>query len=391
MANRWLILAILTFSRTVMGFQFQTVAAVSASLTADLHYSFATIGTLVGLYLLPGVAIALPGGLIGQYFGDKRVACAGLLAMTLGSTAMALSDNTGLLTMGRIMSGCGAVFFNILVAKMVTDWFQEKEIVTALGVLVTSWPLGIALALVSIPPLVAFTSWQIGMWSAAALSCIALLGVVIVYQPPAGAAKRTAGWRIQLVRHEFVLATLSGLVWAFFNMGLIVLLTFGPAWLIVGGTGSTAASALVSIVSWVAIPAITLGALIAERIRRPDWTMLGCLLLEAACILSLPLAGASIPLLAVIGVFFGPPAGLIMALPAEAAPQERRAVVMGVYYTWYYVGMGVIPAFAGFVRDVSGSATAPIYLGGTMFILSASAAVLFRFVQLRSRLPHSIA
>lgn len=40
-----------------------------------------------------------------------------------------------------------------------------------------------------------------------------------------------------------------------------------------------------------------------------------------------------------MGLLFGPPGGLIMALPGEA---ERRAIAMGIYFTCYHAGMGVL-------------------------------------------------
>jgi len=72
MYERWLILAVLTFARTVMGFQFQSVAAVSSYLIDQYQMSYAVLGTLIGLYLFPGTAVAIPGGLLAQRFGDKR-------------------------------------------------------------------------------------------------------------------------------------------------------------------------------------------------------------------------------------------------------------------------------------------------------------------------------
>ena len=58
MRERWLILTVLTFARTVMGFQFQSVAAVSPFLLDQFQLSYAALGSLIGLYLLPGVAVA---------------------------------------------------------------------------------------------------------------------------------------------------------------------------------------------------------------------------------------------------------------------------------------------------------------------------------------------
>src|SRR6185503_16228959 len=78
MANRWGILAALSFARVGMGFQFQTVAATAPLLSDRLGFDRAQIGWLIGLYLLPGVLVALPGGMLGARFGDKRMALIGL-------------------------------------------------------------------------------------------------------------------------------------------------------------------------------------------------------------------------------------------------------------------------------------------------------------------------
>ena len=54
-ANRWVALAVLTFARTAMGFQFQSVGAVSPLLMERLHIVNAELGWLIGLFSLPGV------------------------------------------------------------------------------------------------------------------------------------------------------------------------------------------------------------------------------------------------------------------------------------------------------------------------------------------------
>ena len=77
MGNRWSVLAVLFFIRATMAVQFQSVAAVAPLLSADFGVSLADIGILVGLYFVPGVLLALPGGAIGQRFGDKKTVLLG--------------------------------------------------------------------------------------------------------------------------------------------------------------------------------------------------------------------------------------------------------------------------------------------------------------------------
>jgi hypothetical protein len=45
MRDRWLILAVLTFARTAMGFQFQSVAAVSPFLLDHFQMSYAALSS----------------------------------------------------------------------------------------------------------------------------------------------------------------------------------------------------------------------------------------------------------------------------------------------------------------------------------------------------------
>jgi MFS family permease len=223
MRNRWLILAVLTFGRAAMGFQFQSVAAVSPFLLDRFQMSYAVLGTLVGLYLVPGIAVALPGGVLAQRFGDRRVICLALAAMTLGGALMGVAENYGALSAGRIVSGVGAVVLNVLVTKMVTDWFQGREIVTALGILITSWPLGIAMALVVLPVLTQTFAWPAAMYVPAAVCGAALALVAACYRKPILAdASEPAGVQFILTGREVTLATLAGLVWTFYNIGLII-------------------------------------------------------------------------------------------------------------------------------------------------------------------------
>ena len=378
MSERWLMLAVLTFARTTMGFQFQSVAAVSAPLIDQFAFSFAALGTLIGLYLLPGAAAALPGGLLAQRFGDKRIAVLGLAAMTLGGLLMTFTDNVGVLTAGRILSGGGAVFLNVVVTKMVTDWFAGAEMTTAFGFFVSSWPLGIALGLVLLPSLAAALGWQAAMAVPAVASALALILIALVYRAPATRALEAARFTFGLTLRQSTLAVVAGLIWTFYNVGFIIIPAFGPAYMIASGYGPAAAGALVSTITWIILPAIPLAAFVAQRFGGADLAMHGSFLLVAGAIALVAIFGPSLPAFAIIGLLFAPPAGLIMTVPAQAAPPERRAVVMGIYFTCYYIGMGVLPGLAGYLRDVTGNAATPLWFAAAMMLVATLMLLLFR-------------
>ncbi|MFN7308952.1 MAG: hypothetical protein ACK5TQ_20575, partial [Acetobacteraceae bacterium] len=64
---RWPILALLFFCRTSLGFQFQTMGSAAPGITAEIGLSLTEIGSLIGLFMLPGVFLSIPSGYAARY------------------------------------------------------------------------------------------------------------------------------------------------------------------------------------------------------------------------------------------------------------------------------------------------------------------------------------
>jgi MFS family permease len=385
MQRLWLILATLTLARITMGFQFQSIAAVGPVLTSDAIVTHSELGILIGLYLLPGALFALPGGWLGKRFGDKAVVLVGLAMMTLGGVLLALSEAYEMMFLGRLISGLGAVLFNVLVTKMVTDWFAEHRIATAMGILISSWPLGIAIALLIMGPLEGMIGLQLTFFIPVVLCVIALLLIALIYNAPAGSDKTRAlsGERLpgRLTAYEFRGVVLGGCVWCFYNIAFILPLSFGPEYLITRGVELGTAGAIVSFTSWLFIPALPLGAWMAERIGRPFMTLVVIFITIAALILMIPFTSSFSVVFIMLGIVFAPAGGLIMALPAQVLRPENRALGMGIFFTIYYLGMGIFPVIAVYALDLSGNPVAPLILAGVVILLAVVALVWFRLNQ----------
>jgi len=59
--HRWFVMGIIFLARTTMATQFQPIAPVASLLIADLGISYAEVGLLIGLYVLRGTVLVLPG------------------------------------------------------------------------------------------------------------------------------------------------------------------------------------------------------------------------------------------------------------------------------------------------------------------------------------------
>jgi len=358
--------------------QFQTVASTGPFLIDALSIDFASLGLLIGLYMLPGVVIALPGGMLGQRFGAKRVVLAGLVLMALGGALMGLGSSFGTAVAGRIVSGTGAVLLTVLVSKMITDWFAGREIVTAMSIVIVSWPFGLAVGLVTYGALASASGWRAVMFFGALAATAAFVLIALFYRDPPGIAGRSSGsFRVGLTRREWLLVLIAGSIWGLFNVGYIVLISFAPDLFTARGYSLPEASSIVSIIGWVLIPLIPFTGLLVERVGRPNAFMIGGFLVAAAAASVLPFMNAPLTAFGVLAVGIGVPAGLIMALPAQVLRPESRAGGMGVFFTCYYVAMAILPGAAGLARDLSGSAAAPALFAAAMTLLCALGLMLF--------------
>jgi MFS family permease len=126
--TRWLILAMLFTCRTGLGLQFQTLGSVSGSLATDLGFSYVEIGTLIGLFILPGLLLSLPVGYAGRYLSDRTLVALGLVFLAAGGAIAAVAQGFGLLALGRIAAGVGFACSTIYFIKMVADWLPARSL-----------------------------------------------------------------------------------------------------------------------------------------------------------------------------------------------------------------------------------------------------------------------
>ena len=384
--ERWLILAVLFLARTAMAFQFQAVAALSSSVITDFNIDYTQFGLLIGLYLSPGIVIAYPGGLLGQYFGDKRIAVFGMALMVAGGSLSASGEYPVVLG-GRLISGVGAVLLNVLLTKMTIDWFIGREIGTALAILVSSWPVGIAVALVTLPWFAVHTSAAAGFASTAAVAAMVVVLVVAIYRVPPAAvplqrSNRQKHPRLSL--GEFGLVSLAGGVWMLFNVGYILVVSFGPALLVSNGLSQADAGLMTSLVAWAIIITIPLGGVLIDQIGHATTLMIASFAAFGFGAMLVPTT-LSPALMTFVGAVAGLPAGAMMVLPGEVLRPQNRAAGMGVCYTGYYAGMALLTPAAGILRDASGAPGAPLLLAGVLELAALAVLVLLRLSQRRFR------
>ncbi|MEL7524309.1 MAG: MFS transporter [Pseudomonadota bacterium] len=378
---RWRMLALLFFARIALGFQFQTAASVGGDLVTAFGIDYSDVGFLIGLFMVPGLFLALPAGALGQFLPDRILAFAGLSALALGGLLSGFGPGPVTIGFGRLVAGAGFLFSTLYFTKMVADWFEGREISTAMSILVMSWPFGIAMGQVGHAYLADLQDWRLPFVVASLYCAAAAAGVLLFYRAPVDRAAASAAGSNRLSWREWQLILLAGIAWGVFNAGYVVYLSFAPLKLEELGHGSLQAAALVSVASWIMIFSGAACGQIVDRFNHRNLVLIVCMTSAIVSFWLMGRPGTGLAASLLFGLVAMAPAGVIMALAGEAVAPARRALGMGIFFTVYYAIMAAGPPLAGWIYERAATAGASLGLGMGLFALVIPVALMFRLVQ----------
>jgi len=158
----------------------------------DLMQAFGATGTLVGLlsatYFYSYSGFMLPGGLLIDALGARRVVAAGSAVMGLGTLAMAAAETSAMLFAGRFVIGAGATVTFIGAMKLGAAWFPPERFGTISALTATVGVLGSLIANAPLAMLVAWVGWRGAFWILGAATLVgAALCLAVVRDAPEGA------------------------------------------------------------------------------------------------------------------------------------------------------------------------------------------------------------
>jgi MFS family permease len=384
MPTRWLILLVLFFARFAMAAQFESIGSLAPLLHETDGLTLSDIGLLIGLYLVPGAALALPGGAIARALGDKRTMLLSLVMM-IGGGLLATRFDWQAQFLARLLCGAGGVVLTVAASKAIVDLFSGRELATALGMFVNSWPAGIAVALVSLPAL----GERYGLYAASLMNVVlpALAFLAIALFVPGRnqgrRAQQSHGWPSGPAIAALIAA---GAIWGIMNAAFATLFGFGPILLAERGLPASSASSMVSTVLWMTIIAIPLGGILADRVPRSQTIILAGIGVGTILTFFATRTDQTLLTFAALGLVAGMPAAAVMSLPSRVLTEDTRAAGMGFFYTAYYLLMMLLPPLQGFAAKFYDSTSITFDIAGIALLLAAPMLLVFDKLAAQQRL-----
>ena len=216
-----LILAAVALARIGFGYQYQTVATLGPDLMRLFGLDYATLGTLIGAFMLLGGFVALPlrparrgGSAIGWCWAR------GWRSDDGGPAAQRAGRRPGRDRRRPCIAGVGAVAMIVLQNKVIADWFTGRRFMWAISVSVARLPdRHRARAAHPAAAGCARIGWQAAFLSDAVPMAVALVLFLASFRPAPHAAPVPRRFSLPSGR-ECLLLVIAGLIWTAYTGGL---------------------------------------------------------------------------------------------------------------------------------------------------------------------------
>jgi MFS family permease len=331
-ANPWLILAV-AFLVSVAAVMAQFAAPPLMPILMDqFGVGIGEASSLMSIFSITGLLLALPAGLVLQRFGPLVTGAIAMLSVIAGCVLAATTDDYGVLLISRAVQGVGTGLIGVTAPAVVAAAFPPERRGTPMGIWAMWVPVGGLIMYLVAPTLAAAYGWAAAWWLAAAVAAVGLVAYTVVLrragmtgagQGSGSSAEAVAELRAGLGGRDVWLLVLS---FALFAMAASAPNTFTTTFLAEErGLDLTAASLLAGLILAGAAIGSILGGTVSDRIGSRRRVIAGGLVLLAA-LLALPFLadGALIPVsLLCLGLAVGAVPAAVFASVPEVVPHPH--------------------------------------------------------------------
>jgi len=368
LGERWRILATVFLCAFAFLFSMQVAPPLIPAIIKDFSLSYAAASGVMLFIALPALVIAIPGGILADRYGKKRICLIGLGLVCLGNLLTAVAPSFAVLQAGRAVVGFGGALILSAAPPLIFQWFSGRELNLAMGIWAINMPLATVLSFNLVGRIETAYGWQVSFWIATILTALVIVVFSIVIKE-----KKATPVTFSLAALRRIPIWILAFIWGSFNMAVLSLTTWGKTLFIdFKGFSPVQADFLAGLVMLLAFTTPLTGYL-AGRLGRRRLLILISLVGIVVCFTLLPLLGnvLAIVLLVMLGLFAALAPPCIFMLPPELVGQENAGLGFGVLNTALNLGVVLGPLIVGLVLDSTNSEAAVFFTMAAFAALGA--------------------
>ena len=370
---RWFILAVVYLSILAFTFIFQSIPPVLPLIISELHLTYAQSGLFMSLFALPGLFISLLGGFLSDRYGMRPLGMGCFLLMIGGTLLVGLGMDLRILWLGRITAGIGGLTLSVLLPKLLSQWFKDKELGLAMGIFNTGVPLGSVICFGLFGNIASLWGWRFPILLTGAYSLLTSVLFLTFYNLP-------SSHRMENPRPSGIYSSLKemglpiwwvGLSWLWFNAAFVSFATFAPNFFLQKGYTIEQSGFLIGIPLLGSLFLSPPTGYLVDRFRHQEWFIgIGGIALSILT-LSFNFSSSFLLLVTLMAAFSATIPSPIYSLPPEILKSENVGLGFGVISTCSSVGLFAAPYLVGKAKDLTSSFSWSFILISLFFLLTA--------------------
>ena len=370
---RWVILVIVYLSILAFTFLLQSIPPILPLIISELQLTYAQAGLLMSLFAFPGLFISLLGGFLSDRYRMRPLGTGCFLLMIGGTLLVGFGPDLRILWLGRILAGIGALTLSVLLPKLLSQWFQKKELGLAMGIFNTGVPLGSIICFGLFGKIGSLWGWRVPILLTGVYSLLTAILFLSFYQLPSSQTleNEKEGGLYRSLKEMGYPIWWVGLSWLWFNAAFISFATFAPNFFVQKGYSIEQGGFLTGIPLLGSLFfSAPIGYLI-DRFRHQGWLIgIGGIALSVL-VLSFNFSSSFLLLVAFMGLFSAMIPAPIYSLPPEILKPQNVGLGFGVISTCSSAGLFLSPYLVGKVRDLTGSDFGSFHSISLFFLLTA--------------------
>jgi MFS family permease len=348
-------------------------AVMTSELMRDFGISAGQLGNLAAFYFYAYVLMQIPTGVLVDSWGARRLLIVGSLLAATGCVIFGMTDNLGLASAGRAITGGATAVGWVVTLKLATHWFPARRFATLSGIGLMIGNLGALVAQVPLRILVEHFGWRsVSIASGGVMVLMGVLAWAVVRDDPSARGYQShAPAALRSTNHIPLLTLLAGFkdVFRYRNTWLIFIaqggfvggiLSFAGLWgvpfiKLKYGIPLTNAAAVCSVMVVFFAAGCPVSGYLSDRIgaRKPVY-LAGILTATLGWIALFFIPGLPLPLFAAIGAVTAFASGanvLAFAYGKESVPSKFLGTISGAINVGNMLGPTLLQPGIGLMLD----------------------------------------
>ena len=353
---RWTILGITYLVMLSFAVAYHSIPPVLPLIMKELQLSHAQGGFLMSVFALPGIVVALLSGMISDRDGISRVGWISITLMVLGTLISATSRTYVYLLLGRTITGIGGLAISVPLYSLLSQWFMEKELGLAMGILNTSYPLGTFLSFNIFGYLGMTLTWRAPIWVSFGTGVLSLLGFLLFCREPQRHEETSrAPFSFSMILGIGLPIWLLAFSWTSFESVIISFLTFGPDYFLGKGLSLAIASAFPALIMSAHVIFQPFAGWLLDRLGKEEYFIgTGGFFMAILMIVMTGEHESYLILIILLSIFSSiVPTPVFAFVPKLVAPLYL-GLAFGIVNSLSNLGRVLMPYFLGAARDYTG-------------------------------------